>query len=143
MSDQAEPLLLREDEELFALSVIEYAGNLAAAYTSVYGTEDSRPAARGRALLSKPHILARVIELQSVQSDTALLTLTSHLVELASIRDLAKSLTAVKVALDAERSRGEVMGLYNKVAASADDPLESRIEAVRATIRAALAVTES
>jgi hypothetical protein len=132
---------LTEEEELFALSVIECSGNIVAAFQSVWGEGVRNPAAHARMLLNQPNVLARITALQAVQTDTALLSMSSHLIELARIRDLSKLLQNPKVALDAERSRGEVMGFYNKTV-SGDDPTESRIEAVRATIRAALAVAQ-
>lgn len=103
--------ILSPDEDNFALAVIEYGGNLRAAYVSVYG-EHSHPTAKAKELLALPHIAARVAELNATVRESAIISAESHLVELANIRDLAKATGSLKVALAAERSRGEVAGFY-------------------------------
>lgn len=103
--------ILSPDEDNFALAVVEYSGNVRAAYTSVYG-EDRNATARGKALMALPHIAARIAELNGTVRESALISVESHLVELANIRDLAKATGSLKVALAAERSRGEVAGFY-------------------------------
>lgn len=111
-----EPALppLSVDEDSFALAVIEYGGNLASAYRSVFGDDAKAPTARGQALLALPQIQYRIQELSTTIKEAALVSLGSHVQELAQIRDMAKVQGQLKVALQAERTRGEVTGLYDK-----------------------------
>jgi len=112
MSDAVElTRILSPAEENFVLAVIEYAGNLKAAWISVFG-ESSSPRARAHAMLLRPEISARYHELTKTVKDLSLVTLESHVSELAEIRDLAKVTGSLKVALAAERARGEAAGLY-------------------------------
>ena len=133
---------LSNEEEWFVLALVEYAGNVAMAYKVAFGPDASMPTARGRELMTDPRILDRLVQLHAAKHETALLSISSHLIELAAIRDLSKTLNAPKTALDAERSRGEVMGFYNKMV-SAEDPTTARVEAVRATLRAAMSIVET
>ena len=105
---------LTVDEDSFALAVIECGGNIASAYKMVFGEESKTPTARGRALLAKPQVVARIQELSETIKESALVSLGTHLQELSIIRDMAKVQGQLKIALQAERSRGEVVGLYNK-----------------------------
>lgn len=111
-----EPALppLSIDEDSFALAVIEYGGNLASAYRSVFGDDVKAPTARGQALLALPQVQYRIQELSTTIKEAALVSLGSHVQELAQIRDMAKVQGQLKVALQAERTRGEVTGLYDK-----------------------------
>ena len=104
--------LLSTQEDSFCMAVIEYSGNLKAAFISAYGDCSSTPAAQAKILMQRPEIAARINELNSSIKESALITIESHLVELANIRDIAKALGAVKVALGAEEARGKVSGLY-------------------------------
>ena len=115
-----EPALppLSLDEDSFALAVIEYSGNIAAAYQSVFGTVKS-PTARGQALLVLPQVQHRIAELSNTIKEVTLISLGSHLQELAQIRDLAKMQGQLKVALQAERTRGEITGLYEHLGQNA------------------------
>lgn len=110
-----EPALppLSTDEDSFALAFIEYGGNLAAAYRSVFGEDVKSPTARGQALLILPQVQHRIAELSNTVKEASLVSLGSHVQELAVIRDMAKLQGQLKVALQAERTRGEVTGLYN------------------------------
>lgn len=109
---------LSRDEDNFCLAVIEYGGNLAQAYRSVFGRTTAMTA-RAQALLARPEIRFRIQDLTESVHQGALISLGSHLVELASIRDLAKTQAQLKVALSAERARGEVAGFYAGKMASA------------------------
>lgn len=109
---------LTVEEDTFALAVIECGGNLRKAYLMAFPGA-KQPLARGTALYADPAIFGRIQELQAVVNDNALVTLGSHLVELADIRDLAKEQGSLKVALDAEKARGEVAGHYAGKAATA------------------------
>lgn len=107
-----EPRVLTRQEDNFALAVIEYGGNLAMAYKSVFGEDSYAPTAKARALLALPEIALRIKDLTDSVQENALISLGSHLVELATIRDLAKVQGNLKVALNAEESRGKVAGFY-------------------------------
>jgi hypothetical protein len=98
-------------EDSFCLAVIEYNGNLSAAYKSVFG-DVARPLASARGLMQRPEIIARVKSLTETVQEAVLVSMASHVTELADIRDLAKVQGNLKVALGAERARGEVAGLY-------------------------------
>lgn len=110
-----EPALppLSVDEDSFALAVIEYSGNVAAAYRAVFGEDVKSPGARGNALMALPQVAHRVQELSETIKQSTLISMGVHLQELAIIRDMAKHQGQLKVALSAERTRGEVAGLYN------------------------------
>lgn len=107
---ELKPLSLEEDT--FCLAVIEYGGNIKYAYESTYGVGASNPTARARVMLARPEIAYRVRELTESITENALISLGSHLVELADIRDTAKMSGQLKTALDAEISRGKVAGFY-------------------------------
>lgn len=103
---------LSMDEDNFALAYVESGGNPKTAYLAVFGEDAALPRAQGLALLAKPRVLARIRDLQSALQQSDLISLESHLVELANIRDQAKTMGILKVALEAEKSRGTVAGLY-------------------------------
>jgi len=104
--------LLTPQEDSFALGVIEYGGNLRAAYVSAFGDQVPNPTARAKQLMSRPEIAARVQELNGTVKQASLISLESHLIELAGIRDMAKMIGSVKVALNAEELRGKAAGIY-------------------------------
>lgn len=100
------------DEDTFCLAVIEYGGNLRKAFQEVYGVEVSQPTARARALIARPEIAVRIQDLGASVTEQSLISIGSHMVELAEIRDLSKAQGNVKTALDAEVQRGKVAGFY-------------------------------
>lgn len=100
------------DEDNFALAVIEYGGNVALAYKAVFGADVTAPKAKGYEMMSRPQVQARIDELRGCVQETALISMSCHMTELANIRDLAKNQGAVKVALEAEVQRGKVAGYY-------------------------------
>ena len=108
---------LTQAEDTFALAIIECGGNISSAYKMTYGEDSPFPIARGKELLSKPQIALRIKEITDKISEASLISMGAHLYELADIRDLAKNSGQLKVALSAERARGEVVGLYNDFAA--------------------------
>jgi hypothetical protein len=118
MSVELAPLSI--DDDTFALAVIEYGGNLAAAYRSVYGIDATNPGAKGRELVSRPEIAKRINQLVAATQEHALISLGSHLQTLAELRDLAKDRGETKVALNAEVKRGEAAGFYNKTEKAPD-----------------------
>lgn len=103
---------LTSKEDMFALAVIEYGGNLRKAYEEAFGVGDTTPVAKARALLARPEIALRIRDLTEAVHENTLVSLGSHLVELADIRDLAKDQGQLKVALNAEEARGRVAGFY-------------------------------
>lgn len=107
---------LTQAEDTFALAVIECGGNINSAYKMTFGVDSPFPLARGKELLSKPQIALRIKEITDKIQDASLISMGAHLYELADIRDLAKTSGQLKVALSAERARGEVVGLYDNFA---------------------------
>ena len=106
---------LTQAEDTFALAVVEYGGHIGSAYKAVFGDDSPYPVSRGKELLSKPQVALRIKEITDKIDDSTLITKGSHLYELADIRELAKATGQLKVALSAERNRGEVAGLYDQV----------------------------
>lgn len=110
MSTDIVPTLTSE-EDTFCLAVIECGGNLAAAYRQSFG-EAGNPSTRARLLIQRPEIAKRIQQLTVAVEEHALVSLGSHLVKLAEIRDLAIGTDQLKVALAAETKRGEAAGFY-------------------------------
>lgn len=111
-SEVADELMpLTQAEEMFCLAILDYAGNIKAATQSVYGDVKS-PIQYGQVLLANPRIRDRIKELQESLQQNSLITLGSHIAELANIRDMGKMIGNIKVALEAEKMRGVVAGLY-------------------------------
>lgn len=104
---------LTPEQDLFAMAMADARGNIAVAYTMAFGPGIPFPVARGTKLLNLPQVAAKIIEYQVVIRESALIDISGHLIELADIRDLAKSSGQLKTALAAERTRGEVVGLYD------------------------------
>lgn len=107
------PPVLTTEEDSFALAYIEYSGNMVLAYEAVYGPSNARGVGYAMELLQKPHVVARIAQLQYVGHEQNLITLGAHLQELAVIRDLGKQTGQLRVSLMAEQARGEAGGLYN------------------------------
>ncbi len=106
--------VLTTEEDTFALAVIECAGNVGAAYRMAFGTDALMASSKGQQLLANPLVQERIQGIMSKIQDSQLISLGAHLMELADIRDTAKATGQIKVALQAERSRGEAGGLYAK-----------------------------
>lgn len=102
-----------QDEETFALAVIESNGNIASAYRMAFG-DDPFPLARGKQYLCRPQVALKIKTLTDAIQDASLISVGAHLHELADIRDLAKTTGQLKTALAAERARGEAVGIYQK-----------------------------
>lgn len=103
---------LTPEEDTFALGIIEFGGNIGAAYRAAFGEEARNPVARGRELLTRPEIALRVRQLGEAVQENALISLGSHLTELARIRDLAVVSGQLSVAMKSEVQRGVAAGLY-------------------------------
>lgn len=103
---------LSTELDTFALAVIEYGGNLGAAYRSVFGEEVRNPAAKAREMVTRPEVASRIQQLSVAVEEHAYISLGSHLTKLAEIRDLAIGTDQLKVALGAEAKRGEAAGFY-------------------------------
>jgi hypothetical protein len=108
----SELALISTEEDTFCLAVIEHGGNLPAAYRSVFGPDAINPGTKARLLITRPEIAKRIQALTVAVEEHALVSLGSHLIKLAEIRDLAIHTDQLKVALAAEKSRGEVAGFY-------------------------------
>ena len=102
-----------QEEETFALAVIESNGNIASAYRMAFG-DDPYPLARGKQYLCRPQVALKIKILTDAIQDASLISVGAHLHELAEIRDLAKGSGQLKTALAAERARGEAVGIYQK-----------------------------
>src|SRR4051812_3225598 len=97
---------LTQEEDTFALAVIEFGGNIKAAYIATFGI-DPLALARGKELLGKPAVALRIRGITDAIQEQQLISVGSHLQELADIRDLGKATGQLKTALAAERARGE------------------------------------
>lgn len=106
------PLKLSAAEDNFCLGVIEYGGNLGAAYRSAFGIGIANPAARGKALINRPDIALRIQQLANATQEHALISLGSHFMQLARIRDTAIQIGDVRTGLAAEVKRGELAKFY-------------------------------
>lgn len=105
---------LSVDEETFALAIIECSGNIAAAYRMAFPEDHSFPLARGKELLTKPAIALKIKQITDAVQEASLISVGAHLDQLAKIRDLSIVTGQLKVAYQAERSRGEAVGIYQK-----------------------------
>lgn len=119
---------LSTELDTFALAIIEYGGNLGAAYRSVFGEDVRNPASKARELITRPEVALRIQKLSQAVEEHAYISLGSHLTKLAEIRDLAIGSDQLKVALGAETKRGEAAGFYagklNSRPGSPEGPVE-------------------
>lgn len=119
-----EPVLLTSEEDTFCMAVIEYGGNLGAAYRGAFGKQKKSvgsPIARAQELINRPEIALRIKKLAEATQEHALISLGSHLLQLAVLRDKSTKVGDMRTALAAEVKRGEVAGFYkDKVATPAD-----------------------
>jgi oxalate decarboxylase/phosphoglucose isomerase-like protein (cupin superfamily) len=107
--------VLTNEEDTFCLGVIEFGGNLPAAWRAAFPDDSGHNAgAKARMMLSRPEVAKRIRQLTEVVEEHAYISLGSHLVELANIRDISKTAGQLKVALSAEMARGQVAGFYKK-----------------------------
>lgn len=111
MPDELVPLGAQEDS--FALAVIEYGGNLAAAYRSVFG-KDKQGLRKAQELISRPEIALRIKAIADATQEHALISLGSHLQQLAVIRDKSIKMGDMRTGLAAEVQRGTVAGYYKE-----------------------------
>src|SRR6266705_2361569 len=80
---------LTQDEETFALAIIETSGNVAAAYKMPFGTDSYMPLAKGKELLCKPAIALKIRAITDAVQEASLISVGAHLDQLATIRDLS------------------------------------------------------
>lgn len=102
------------EESTFALAVTECNGNVAAAYRLTFGSDVQFPLSKGTELLGRPQVAFKIKEITDKIQDASLISIGAHLMELADIRDLAKGTGQLKTALNAERFRGEAIGIYQR-----------------------------
>lgn len=105
---------LTRDEETFALAIIECGGNISAAYKMAFPDDHAMPLAKGKALLAMPAIALKIRDITDAVQEASLVSVGAHLDQLARIRDLSINTGEMKVAYQAERSRGEAVGIYQK-----------------------------
>lgn len=105
---------LTKQEEDFCLAVIEFEGNIGKAYRAVFGDEEALPSARGKEILAKPAAALRIKAITDAVGEATLISVGAHLDSLARIRDLSIAQGELKTAYQAERSRGEAVGIYQK-----------------------------
>jgi hypothetical protein len=110
------PIKLSSQEDNFCLGVIEYGGNIGAAYRAAFGIGITNPAARGKSLINRPDIALRIKQLAEAAQDHALISLGSHFMQLARIRDLAVNIGDMRTGLAAEVKRGELARFYQEQA---------------------------
>lgn len=101
-----------KEEDDFALAVVEYGGNIRTAYQTAFGDGDQFPVSRAAQLIKRPQVALRIKELTDKIEESNFVSMASHLMELADIRDLAKVSGQLKTALAAEVSRGTAVGIY-------------------------------
>jgi len=115
------PVPLTPEEDAFAVAVVEFGGNYRGAYQSIFGHDTRSPLASALKLLARPEVSSRIRTLAFAVQDHNLLSKAEHMFQMAQIRDVALEQNNPKVAYTAERSRGEVMGWYNKAAEAPQD----------------------
>lgn len=103
------------------MAVIEYGGNIGAAYRASFGKKVATPVIRAQELINRPEIAIRIKKLAEATQEHALISLGSHLLQLAVLRDKSVKIGDMRTALASEVKRGEVAGFYkDKTAAPAD-----------------------
>ena len=106
---------LTAKQEAFALAYVA-TNNATEAYRQTYAVSpDCKPeTVRNNAYktLCRPEVEARVAELRAEAGRKALVSLESHLADLARLRDLAEQEGQFSAAITAEISRGKAVGLY-------------------------------
>lgn len=107
---------LTPKQEKFCLEFIQ-CGNAAEAYRRAYNTERMKPESiwvNSSKLMADANVAQRVAELRSQAAQKAMVTLESHLADLARLRDLAEEDGQFSAAITAEISRGKAVGLYTE-----------------------------
>lgn len=107
---------LTPKQENFCLEFIQ-CGNAAEAYRRAYSAEKMKPeTVRNNAykLLCDNDISTMVESLRNQAAQKAMVTLESHLADLARLRDLAEEDGQFSAAITAEISRGKAVGLYTE-----------------------------
>lgn len=110
VQEPSAPIVLSREEDDTATAFVDCAGSITATAEAL-----SMSTREVREIIARPQVATRIKMLSSVITESHLIGLGSHLIELAHIRDLAKKQGQLKVALAAERSRGEVVGMYNTI----------------------------
>jgi phage terminase small subunit len=107
---------LTPKQEKFCLEFIQ-CGNAAEAYRRAYNTERMKPESiwvNSSKLMADANVAQRVAELRNQAAQKAMVTLESHLADLARLRDLAEEDGQFSAAITAEISRGKAVGLYTE-----------------------------
>ena len=107
---------LTPKQEKFCLEFIQ-CGYAAEAYRRAYSAEKMKPETVWNSaykLMENGEVKARVQELRETAAQKAIVTLESHLADLARLRDLAEEDGQFSAAITAEISRGKAVGLYTE-----------------------------
>lgn len=107
---------LTPKQEKFCLEFIQ-CGNAAEAYRRAYSAEKMKPEtiwSNASRIMADSKVLARVSELREEAAQKAMVTLESHLADLARLRDLAEEDGQFSAAITAEISRGKAVGIYTE-----------------------------
>lgn len=107
---------LTPKQENFCQEYIQ-GGNAAEAYRRAYDAENMKPETvfnSAYKLMEHAGVKARIQELRSEAAKAAMVTLESHLADLARLRDLAEGDGQFSAAITAEISRGKAVGLYTE-----------------------------
>lgn len=107
---------LTPKQEKFCVEFIQ-CGNAAEAYRRAYSAEKMKPEtiwSNASRIMADSKVLARVSELRAEAAQKAMVTLESHLADLARLRDLAEEDGQFSAAITAEISRGKAVGLYTE-----------------------------
>ena len=105
---------LTQKQHAFVLAYLE-TGNASEAYRRSYNTERMKPETVNRAakeMIDNPKISARIEELRAPALEKTLLSLDTHLAELAELKAQARDLGQITGAIRAEELRGRAAGLY-------------------------------
>jgi phage terminase small subunit len=107
---------LTPKQEAFVRVYLE-TGNATAAYRQAYDCSTMKNTSiwrEAKAMLDHPKITLRLEELQKPAAHRAMITLASHLEELARLRDRAVQAGQYGAAVAAEQHRGKAAGFYRE-----------------------------
>lgn len=107
---------LTPKQEKFCIEYLQ-GGNAAEAYRRAYDAANMKPETvfnSAYKLMDHAGVKARIQELRDGAAQKAMVTLESHLADLARLRDLAEEDGQFSAAITAEISRGKAVGLYTE-----------------------------
>lgn len=119
-------------QEAFCIAYIE-TNNASEAYRRSYSVDRMQASTvwrRASDVLNSRGVSARIAELQAKTADTAVITLASHLKELARLRDISVEKNRMTAAIEAERLRGLACGFYTTRLSISTDKLIEGVDLV-------------